>query len=472
MDSVSKDMINVLPDALLCHILSYLTTKEAASTSLLSRRWRYLLAFVPNLEFDDSVFLHRDKRVKNPLREKGLVGFVLLDGNNKRKKLSTSFPDFVDRILDLQGNSPLDKFSLKMVDGHDPVDPDSVVPWIHKVLVRGVSDLQLVVDMNGWTSDPLPSRIFLSETLVKLTIKIRDGPFIDVKHVHLPKLKTLYLRSVVFDETDIGFSKLLSGCPVLEELVIDHIGSCVWTSCPVSVATLKRLTFCCENMKFCGMHEENPNNVSFDTPNLVYLEYAEVIANNYPKVNFDSLVEAKIDIWMTDDQIEEVTLRDNEENCMVGNATDFIFGIRNVRVLYLSADTLEVLTYCCKQIPIFNNLTHLTIESNPKVGWKSIPKMLNNSPNLETLVFQGLLHRDTEEDVAISSSSVKVLKIFISDEKVKKQIEKVKHFMETMPRLEQLVLYYDVKVSSQLQMLSRLASSKCKIHLIPSNLSV
>jgi len=154
MDSVSKDMINVLPDALLCHILSFLTTKEAASTSLLSRRWRYLLAFVPNLEFDDSVYLHRDKRVKNTLHEKGFVGFVLLV-NNKRKKLSTSFPDFVDRILALQGNSPLDKVSLKMVDGHDPVDPDSVVPWIHKVLVRGVSDLHLVVDMNEWTSDPI-----------------------------------------------------------------------------------------------------------------------------------------------------------------------------------------------------------------------------------------------------------------------------------------------------------------------------
>ncbi|KAL9295500.1 putative F-box/LRR-repeat protein [Arabidopsis thaliana] len=455
MDSGSKDMINDLPDALLCHVLSYLTTKEAASTSLLSRRWRYLLAFVPNLEFDDSAYLHRDKRVKNPLHEKGLVGFVLTV-DDKRKKLSTSFPDFVDRILDLQGNSPLDKFSLKMVDDHDPVDPDCVAPWIHKVLVRGVSDLHLVIDMNEWTS--LPAKIFLTETLVKLTLKIRDGPPIDVKHVHLPKLKTLHLESLMFDEEDIGFSKLLSGCPELEELVLHHIWSCVWTSCSVSVATLKRLTFCCNNMKFCGMHEENPNNVSFDTPNLVYLEYAEVIANNYPKVNFDSLVEAKIDIWMTNDQLDEVRIRDiYEKNVMVGNATDLIVGIRNVRVLCLSADTLEVLTYCCKQIPIFNNLTHVTIQSTPKVGWKSLLKLLKNSPKLQTLVFQGLLHRDTkEEGVAII--------------KIEKQIEKVKHFLETMPHLEQLVLHYDSSIDGdmkQLLMLSSLASPKCKVQLIP-----
>ncbi|EOA23947.1 hypothetical protein CARUB_v10017163mg [Capsella rubella] len=472
MDSVSKDLISDLPDSLLCHVLSFLTTKEAASTSILSRRWRYLLAFVPKLEFDDSVFLHPDKRVKNPLREAGLIGFVYMV-NNKRLKLSTSFPDFVDTILDLQGTSPLDKFSLKMVDGHDPVDPDNVNPWIHKVLLRRLSDLHLVVDLKEWKS-PLPQRIFLSETLVKLTLQIRDGPSIDVKDVHLPKLKTLFLHSVTFAENDIGFNKLLSGCHVLEELVLDKLWACVWESCSVSVSTLKRLTFYCENMKFSCVHSENPNSMSFNTPQLVYLEYAEAIANTYPKVNFDSLVEAKIDIWMTDDQIEEVTFGDNEENYMVGNAAAFIVGICNVRVLYLSSDSLEVLTYCCKPIPVFNNLTHLTIESNPKVGWKPLPKLLKSSPKLKTLVFKELLHRDTEEeeeDIAISSSSVRVLKIFISDdEKIEKKIEKVKQFLETMPNLQQLVLYYDVKVSSQLQMLSRLASPKCKIHLIPGNL--
>lgn len=109
----------------------------------------------------------------------------------------------------------------------------------------------------------------------------------------------------------------------------------------------------------CEAHSENSNSVSFDTPNLVYLEYAEVIANTYPKVNFDSLVEAKIDIWMTDDQIEEVRSRDNEENYMVGNATDFIVGIRNVRVLYLSADTLQVCIPFSSLIS--SNLFHYTL---------------------------------------------------------------------------------------------------------------
>jgi hypothetical protein len=62
--------------------------------------------------------------------------------------------------------------------------------------------------------------------------------------------------------------------------------------------------------------------------------------------------------------------------------------------LQLSDDNLvvvvvfQVLTYSCDAIPIFNNLTHLTIESNPEVGWQSLPGLLKNSPNLETLIFQ------------------------------------------------------------------------------------
>ncbi|KFK41209.1 hypothetical protein AALP_AA2G099500 [Arabis alpina] len=154
-----------------------------------------------------------------------------------------------------------------------------------------------------------------------------------------------------------------------------------------------------------------------------------------------------------------------------------------------------VLTKCCDATPLFNNLTHLTIESNRKVGWESLPSLLKNSPNLETLVLHGLVHKATnrcgdvclcrpykeEEEIptCLSSSPVKVLKIMKFGVEIEKQIEQVKHFLETMPNLEQLILYYDtsfeeyvIEVSSQLQRLPKVASSKCNLQLISDQLSL
>ncbi|VVB06235.1 unnamed protein product [Arabis nemorensis] len=49
---------------------------------------------------------------------------------------------------------------------------------------------------------------------------------------------------------------------------------------------------------------------------------------------------------------------------MVGNATDLIMGIRNVKTLYLSDNTLEVLAFCCEPMPVFDNLIQLTVKND------------------------------------------------------------------------------------------------------------
>lgn len=144
---------------------------------------------------------------------------------------------------------------------------------------------------------------------------------------------------------------------MLEDLVLDDICWFIWDFASVSVTTLKRLTFCWD-----GERDENPKSVSIDTPNLIYLKFTDIIADKYPKVNFDSLVEAHIDLRMSDEQMglthfkeeasfEDLQIHDSEghgENDLVGNATDFIMGICNVKILYLSADTLQV---CISLLP-------------------------------------------------------------------------------------------------------------------------
>ncbi|VVA92988.1 unnamed protein product [Arabis nemorensis] len=473
LDTDSKDIISRLPEALIHHILSFLSTKEAALTSLLSRKWRFLFALVQNLDFDDRLYMKPD-----------LV-------NQESTLIHKTFIEFVDRVLGLRGSFPVNKFTLKCGNGVDDV---SVKRWIYTVLERGVSDLDLRIAIH-W-DDLFPSEVFVSKSLVRLRIGARNGLvfggalFIEPEHVCLPKLKTLYIDSVLFEYQNICLAKLLSGCHVLEELIVINLWWNHWESCSVSVPTLKRLTFCTEG------YQESPKSVTFDTPALVHFEYSDTIALKYEKLNFDSLVEASLNLRVGYEEVGIVELPDQEPlrvHAMVGDATELLMGIRNVQILYLSANTIEVLTFCCKAIPIFNNLTHLTIESNTEVGWESLPNLLKNCPNLKTLIFHGLLHKSTDRcgDVCrckplkdnptcLSSSPVKVIKIRKFGEiDNNTELAQIKHFLESMPHLEQLVVCYDtsieenlLKVSKQLQKLPTLASAKCKIQVISNNLSI
>ncbi|KAJ7981730.1 FBD-associated F-box protein [Quillaja saponaria] len=54
------DRITSLPTGILRHILSFLPTKHAVATSILSSRWKNLWVSVPNLDFDDDLFLRKE----------------------------------------------------------------------------------------------------------------------------------------------------------------------------------------------------------------------------------------------------------------------------------------------------------------------------------------------------------------------------------------------------------------------------
>ncbi|XP_056846212.1 F-box/LRR-repeat protein At3g59250-like [Raphanus sativus] len=420
ISSKKMDRISNLPEALISHILSFLPTEESALTSVLSKKWRYLFADRPNLDFDGSL-------------------------------------------------------SLKC--GHG-VDPECVTNWVSNVLERGVSDLDLHVTLAGLC---LPSKVFISKSLERLKIESENVISIDVEDVFLPKLKTLHINKVMLGKGGDCFEKVTSGCHVLEELVLINVYSDFWNR-SVSSKTLKRLIL------YCIDYDKNPDSVSFDTPNVVYLEYSDFVAGKYPMVNLGSLVEASIDLAMTSEQHEHESYEH-----LVGNVTDFLMGIRSVQTFYISANTLEVLTFCCDHIPVFHNMIHLTIQTRNS-GWESLPALLKKCPNLETLVFEGLGHTYTikceevdgclckfsgEVPTCLSSSSVKVLQIMgFGEAVVETETELIKHFLETMPQLEQLIIYYDtlvddnvVELSRELKRFPTKASPSCEIQVIFGNVS-
>ena len=79
----SRKEIDNLPDPILQHILSYLSTKNAIRTSILSKRWKYLWTSIPKLDFDEGAL---DRRLM--------------------------FMKFVERVLALHDPSNIKNFSL------------------------------------------------------------------------------------------------------------------------------------------------------------------------------------------------------------------------------------------------------------------------------------------------------------------------------------------------------------------------
>ncbi|XP_020875437.1 LOW QUALITY PROTEIN: putative F-box/LRR-repeat protein At5g41630 [Arabidopsis lyrata subsp. lyrata] len=498
-----RDIISDLPDAVICHILSFLPTKEAASTTVLAKRWKPLLRCVPSLEFDDSLCFHPPMTYE------------------ERSTNARSFMRFVDGVA-LQGNAKINRFHFK---GEDIIDQMWVLEMIPNVLKRGVSDLDLDISSIWDSFDSmfyhLPPKIFVSETLVRLKLKFVQGVNISVEgDVSLPISKILHLDYFKIVTATGTFNKLLSGCHALEELLLYNL---MWDKSlepgpffvNVSIPTLKRLTF----RRFEEFDEAEDFNKSvslsiFENPNLVYIEYIDSIADRYQQVSFDSLVEASLGLRLRSDLVYNQRYHETEYSMSFkekSNVTTLLTGICNVKILCLSDNTLEVLGCCRDTIPVFNNLIELTIETKPDGIWKSLPAMLKNCPNLVTLVFeviyihnpfkstlprfsthldsetvsfmfQGMHHiysdRCEDEDgclcrhptgfggevvarTCLSSSPVKVLKILnfgeicddhedveVDDEDeefvycLREQIEHVEHFIEKMPNLEQVILHY------------------------------
>ncbi|KAF3574353.1 hypothetical protein F2Q69_00059870 [Brassica cretica] len=194
--TLEMDHISGLPDEVLSHILSFLPTKLAALTSVLSTRWRNLLTLVPNLDISSHNMI---------VQLDGSVSCVIYDDLNR---------------------------------------------WIRNVLRRGVSDLELFIFGEDGRDDLdyfLPQEMFVSRTLVKLKLSdVQWWP--GAEGTFLPKRKTLVISRDLrcMDKLEM----LLPAFPVLEELYVKNILWKPWGD-TVSSASLKKLTLHaegCESM--------------------------------------------------------------------------------------------------------------------------------------------------------------------------------------------------------------------------------
>ena len=160
-DSVvdNSDRISNLPDSLLCHILSFLPTKEVVATTILSNRWKPLWALVPTLDFKD-----------NPLQ--------------KHSK----------RVLALHITPLLWNFTLAW---YSPCDSFHLDTWIHAAIVCNVEQLNLEIYLNGHNNYnerhfKLPRSVYSCKTVV--VMELTGGILLDPPpSFRFPTLKSLHL---------------------------------------------------------------------------------------------------------------------------------------------------------------------------------------------------------------------------------------------------------------------------------------
>ncbi|XP_061362329.1 F-box/FBD/LRR-repeat protein At1g78750-like [Gastrolobium bilobum] len=176
-----------MPASVLCHILSFLPTKQVVATSVLSKRWNPLWRSVPTLNFD-------------------------LDYNNKSKKKYYRFlQSLYEVILSRDSNQPIQTFSIKCATSH--CEQSNVNVWVNAALQRNVEYLDLLLSCTSNIN--LPSAVFRHRTLAVL--KLRGLALKATSSIDLPSLKILHLDLVSFSERRY-LAELLSECPLLEDL--------------------------------------------------------------------------------------------------------------------------------------------------------------------------------------------------------------------------------------------------------------
>ncbi|KAF8655093.1 hypothetical protein HU200_061224 [Digitaria exilis] len=201
------DLISRLPDEVLGEIISLLPTRDGARTQAISRRWRPLWRAAPlNLDVDD-----------------------LSDEDHKRIIFAT-------KILS-EHTGPGRRFSLTGFRLHNRFA--KIDGWLRSRALTGLREIEFSYEFQ---ISPLPrpmpqSALRFAPTLCVAEFACCSFPNEIVSELNFPHLKQLTLNAVSISEGTIH--AILSGCPILESLVLD--GNIGYRCLRISSATLRSL---------------------------------------------------------------------------------------------------------------------------------------------------------------------------------------------------------------------------------------
>ena len=361
----SQDRLGDLPECLIHHILSLMETKDAIRTCVLSKRWRYLWASVPCLNFSSKSFIRL-------VDFKKFVQWVLSHRDACQVKVLIYYRFGVDYATD---QSLLNKV-------------------IEYAACRGVEEIRINLRAKTSGSPPveIPLSLFTCQSLRRLELKDcnptnASSPFgcksLEMLHLEhfsmypaavdfsnpfaslgelfgFTTLTTLHLNSFTLCYTGIDCLDPFANCVNLKNL---HLGEMSFKSdlnpkdFVISAPQLKNLSLMCNRFK-CKIVVAAPTLTNFS-----YLYSTPCAFFEFSLPSLDGLI---IDIHEPHDQLE-LPLRKKKERKLHG-LINMIRGHRKSEAVKLSFCTVSV-SVCVREIESLGFCFDFEYSSKIWFGW-------------------------------------------------------------------------------------------------------
>ncbi|KAJ4775750.1 F-box/FBD/LRR protein [Rhynchospora pubera] len=249
----TDDLISGLPDNLLHHIMSFLNTREAVQTCILSKRWKNVWRTLPYLYLNFNDFK--------------------LDVSNRYSP--DLFMDFVSNLLLHRDPTCLHTFQL---DCRYPLDSDDeiIIGWARYALMHNPRVLSLLVPNDA--ASQLCHSVFNCTSLEELHfgyINMLDQIKLVPETIVTPHLRHLRLYNVHLNEKFM--EKMFSECPGLTDL---HL---VW--CSLKIRSIRSRKLKCLTLHQCEYEVEMQ---LIDAPSLTELCIKGLEAIRY-EINITSM---------------------------------------------------------------------------------------------------------------------------------------------------------------------------------------
>lgn len=397
-----EDKLSSLPDCILIHILSFLDTKSAIQTSVLSKRYRLLWTSLPCLDFK-------------------------FHGCSVDR-----FMSFVNHVLERREHSNLSMFRLSLKTQVNSAFLENCIAYAAK---HKVEHLRIRAYADEDSPLTLPSLLLNSSSLTILCLNnVSCYSIMLPKSLALPGLKVLRLKNFVFWNENYN-GGLFLGCPNLETLILNKCS--IRPDGEVKVLDVK-----CVNLKNLEIrHWRSPwrcfdeHIIKVNAPRLCSFKFQGHIPNVDFKEVLWCLDEVFIDLHCpTACAMVDVSERRRRmsEFCM-----SMLRQLCEVKSLFLSLNTIEVLSaipYLQVYGPsTFHNLRYIKFTAEDKHTELTIP--INTvTPLLEGVISEIILDlEDPKEQQLLINVKRSRIKVLCKDAMISIPVHIMSYFLESSP---------------------------------------